>query len=404
MRIAHYIDNLRLESGGTVRTVLDLCEELSARGCEIDVYTHDATDAPDHWRSADAPGPRVHELGPTSTPLRKMRKGAAKGLIARLRGADAAHVHGLWEYAAAQFADACAGAGVPYVISAHGMLDDWCMRQGGGKKRAYLRLVLRRRLERAGWVHTTAGAEGEQAKQWIGNGRVAVVPHVFDFGEFKELPGPAAAREAFAMDPRTAHVLFLSRLHPKKGVERLLRMAKAMRDAGSDAQILIAGTGDAPYVAQLEALHRELELGKSVRFVGMVTGSLKISLYQATDLFVLPTSQENWGFVFFESLACGTPVVTTRGVDAWPEIEASGAGEIVETETPPKELASRVIGLLGDRAALDRRGEGAREWVMRELHSDRTVARFLDLYRSAGDRAAQLPATIGHAEPSANHA
>lgn len=387
MRLAHYIDNLRLESGGTVRTVFDLCSMLTDRGHEVVVFTHDAGDAPKDWHDREAPGPTVEVIARSGGPLRSMPKAERRRVRARIAGFDAAHIHAMWELASAHFADACAAERVPYVISAHGMLDDWCMTQGTLKKKVYLALVQRKRLARAGFVHTTAQAEKDQVGKWIGSGRGIVVPHVFDLDPYHALPGPELAQRKFGslLDGRPA-ALFLSRIHHKKGVDRLLHMAKAMRDAGSDAAILIAGTGEADYEQQMRALHKNLGLDDRVAFLGMVTGDLKYSLYQAADLFVLPTSQENWGFVFFEAMGCGTPVLTTKGVDPWPELEGSGAGVIVETEIDADELASITSELLADQPRLRAMGERGRAWVLAELDPARVIGRFEAMYRDAGTR------------------
>lgn len=387
MRLAHYIGSLRLEFGGTVRTVLDLCSMLADRGHEIVVFTHDAGDAPKNWLDADMPGPTVEVVARLGGPLGGIPKADRRRVRARVAGFDAAHVHAMWQLASAHFADACADAGVPQIISAHGMLDDWCMTQGALKKKLYLALVQRKRLARAGFVHTTAQAEKDQASKWIGSGRSIVIPHVFDLTPYHTLPGPELAQLKYGalLDGRPA-VLFLSRIHHKKGVDRLLRMAKAMRDARSDAAILIAGTGDADYEQQMRALHAELGLDDRVAFLGMVTGDLKYSLYQAADLFVLPTSQENWGFVFFEAMGCGTAVLTTKGVDPWPELEGSGAGVIVETDISPEDLATRTLELLADQPGLRAMGEQGRAWILAELDPARVIGRFEAMYRDAGTR------------------
>lgn len=403
MNIAHYIDNLRPESGGTVKTVLDLCDRLAAHNHRVTVFTHDASGAPGRWLTGDGRGPHVHRLQPTRGRLHSMSSDDRRSLPARLAGFDAAHVHGMWERAASQFAESCGAARVPYVVSAHGMLDDWCMAQGSLKKRLYLAIVQRRWLRRAAWVHTTAEAERRQAQRRAPGARVAVVPHVFDLAEFASIPDPAQAREAFApLGLGEPTVLFLSRIHPKKGVEKLLRATRAMLDAGHRVQVLIAGSGDADYVRSIEELRDSLGLTESAHLLGMVTGSLKLSLYAACDLFVLPTSQENWGFVFFESLACGTPVLTTRGVDPWPELEASGGARIVETGISPERLSDAAWDLLSAPGRLREMGGAGRAWVMRDLDPDRVVEQMLDLYRagvpeSSPERVAEGRASTGGA-------
>jgi glycosyltransferase involved in cell wall biosynthesis len=115
-----------------------------------------------------------------------------------------------------------------------------------------------------------------------------------------------------------------------------------------------------------------------VRFLGFVSGVEKVSLYQAADVLVLPTSQENWGFVLVESLACGTPVVTTKGVDIWPELQSSGGALIVPAEA--RAMAEAVGGLLSDPARRRAMGEIGRRWVFETLGADRVARGYEAMY------------------------
>ncbi len=112
----------------------------------------------------------------------------------------------------------------------------------------------------------------------------------------------------------------------------------------------------------------------------MVRGIEKISLYQACDLFVLPTHQENFGLVLPEAMACGTPVITTRGVDIWPELESGGATIVDGT---PEAIARAIKDLLSDPEALAARGERARRFVCDWLNPTDLAARYEAMYRDA---------------------
>ncbi|MBK7403445.1 MAG: glycosyltransferase [Phycisphaerales bacterium] len=189
-------------------------------------------------------------------------------------------------------------------------------------------------------------------------------------------------------------LLFLSRVHPKKGVDRLLRACRLLRERGVAFQLLIAGTGDEPYVRRVRALSTELGLDDCVEFLGFVTGVEKVSLYQAATAFVLPTSQENFGFVYFEALACACPVVTTRGTDTWPEIENSGGGVIAGGEPGP--FADAIGSLLAEgEAAIAERGARAREWTLEHFDAGRIIAAYGALCACGGeslnDDASELP-------------
>jgi glycosyltransferase involved in cell wall biosynthesis len=115
-----------------------------------------------------------------------------------------------------------------------------------------------------------------------------------------------------------------------------------------------------------------------VVFPGFVTGQEKVSLYQAADVFVLPTSQENFGFVLFEALAAGTPVVTTRGADTWPELERCGGAVIVPADADA--IAEVVGALLDDPERRATMGQCGREWVFGNLDGERVIEAFEQLY------------------------
>ncbi len=369
MRIVHYLARMRLTDGGVVRAVLDLCGALAERGHDVTVATFDGRDAPREWTGE--PGrPRVLVLN----------RGAAEAHSA-IAGADAVHLHVPWDPVCLRLARMARRAGVPYVVGIHGMLDDWCMEQKRLKKRLYLAIAGRRMLERAAAVHVTAEAEGVQSSKWYPRGRPVVLPLIFDLAQYEDLPGPGLARQAFgsAFSGNGRPVLlFLSRLHPKKRVELLIEAAAALRNEGLDVRAIIAGTGEPAYERSLRELADSLGVAGRVGFVGFVSGREKLSLYETADVFVLPTSQENWGFVLLESLACGTPVITTRGVDIWSELLGSGAAIIVEQTAAA--VAAAVAGLLRDRPRHEAMRRKARAWALRNLAPEAVIARYEELY------------------------
>jgi glycosyltransferase involved in cell wall biosynthesis len=277
--------------------------------------------------------------------------------------------------------------GVPYVVSMHGMLDDWSMEQRAFKKKAFMNLGARKMLERAAFVHSTAQAELDQSKKWFPKGNAFVVPYIVDLEPYKNLPGPQLAREHFACmrDERVPTLLFLSRLHYKKGVEHLIRASKLLRDRGVAHNVALAGPGDEQYVQSLKKLSQDLGVSDIVSFLGMVRGDLRTSVYEAADVFVLPTSQENFGIVLLESLCCRTPVMTTKGVDIWQELQTSGAATIVENDNLPEQLASNLATMLQDRAALKAAGAKARDWGFETYAQSTLVPQFERMYSLAAN-------------------
>ena len=381
LRSLHYLDAVCEEAGGVVRAVLDLCDGLVRAGVEVTLLTGDATDVPPSWRENKPGAPRVIETSRAMTPLMKVAAADGTAVNAAVANADVVHLHTPWDRYNLAVASAARWLGKPYIVSIHGMLDDWSMSQRGLKKRTYLNLVGRRMLEGAAALHFTAEGEREQAMQWAPRANGRVLPLVMDLQPYRHLPGPEIARQTFPqLAGERAKLLFLSRVHPKKGVELLIQAVASLNQQGQAPQqveALIAGPGEADYVAQLRQLAESLGLERRIHFLGMVRGEAKLSLYQACDLFVLPTSQENFGIVLTEAMACATPIVTTRGVDIWQELEQRGA-RIVQSDA--SQVAEAVRVLLADRDALHQRGQQSREQVLKWLDPKTVVAGYVALY------------------------
>jgi glycosyltransferase involved in cell wall biosynthesis len=378
LRVVHYLPEVKWSIGGVVRAVLDWCDVFAKRGHEVTLITADATDVPAAWKIVGDPNvPRVKLVDP---PARLGKLNAVSMNIVResLQSCDIVHLHAPWTPSNVQVAKVADQLAKPYVLTVHGMLDDWPMAQRPLKKRLYLALAGRRLLDRAAAVHCTAAAELEQARKWFSNPRTAVLPYLFDLSELMNLPGPELARETFdvlrAAEPK---VLFLSRLHEKKGVDLLIDAASILRDRNIPFRVAIAGDGDPAYEQALRARVAQLGLESIVSFLGLVKGPLKFSVYQAADLFVLPTSQENFGLVLPESLACRTPVITTRGVDIWRELEQGGA---IIVDRTPAAIADAVASLLADPSRRDLLSRRGRDWVVKNLDPEKSALAYEKIY------------------------
>ncbi|MCX5661677.1 MAG: glycosyltransferase [Planctomycetota bacterium] len=378
LKVLHYLQAVRLEHGGVVRAVLDLGATLAGRGHEVTLVTVDGRDAPPEWSKPTPAGEQRRVPTLVAISRSESLRDQIKPFVEQ---ASLVHLHGPWQRQNLVVAGLARKLGKPYVLTPHGMLDDWSMSQKPIKKRVYHALFAKGLLERAAFIHCTAQAELDQAKRWFGRGRGVVLPYVVNFSAFATLPGPEPARRLFPViaDDRLK-LLFLSRLHIKKGVEALIDAAALLKKQGPDFTLVIAGPGDPGYINQLKQRIERLGLAGQTHLVGLVSGVDKTSLYQACDLFVLPTSQENFGLVLVESMACGTPVLTTRGTDIWREIEAGGG---IVRDANPATIADAVRELAADRPALAQRGKGAREWVMRYLDVDALLDQYEAFYARA---------------------
>ncbi|MCH2136511.1 MAG: glycosyltransferase [Phycisphaerales bacterium] len=381
MRIVHVLQRVDFHDGGPPRAVVDLCSVQQSRGHDVTLLTTDAKDTPAAWAHG---GPEVKLLPRPALPRGIFLPGQLRLARSLIASADIVHLHAVWERVNTQVASVCRRVSTPYVITLRGMLDDWCMAQGGLKKRLYLSLTGRRCLEGAAFVHCTASGEEAQSSRWFPKGRARVIPNLIDLSPYQSLPGPQEARDAFEQFNGDGPVLlFLSRIHEKKGIEHLIDALPALREHYPGVQVLLAGTGDEHYLAGLMRQAQASGVEGCVHAIGHVGGSLKLSLYQAADCFVLPSSQENFGFVQFEALACATPVITTKLVDTWREVVASGGGMAVEQSASA--LSEALITLLGDADKCRQMGETGRSWVLETLATETIAEAIEGMYQDAID-------------------
>lgn len=350
-----------------MRAVLDLSAVLARSGVRVTLLTGDASGAPDDWRGDHDGGerPRVVEINRALSPW--SRSAVDRCVMSEaIADADIVHLHTLWDPFNRIVSAAAARVEKPYVITAHGMLDDHCMDAKPTKKRAYLALGGRRWIERAARVHFTASGERDQSLRRAPAMRPVVLPLVVDLPPLASLPGPEAAHAAApsAFASREPVVLFLGRLHPIKGLDGLLEAFASVTAEGVAAQLLLVGPSEDGYATRLADLAERLAVRDRVHFVGMVGGEVKHSLYQAASLYALPSRHENFGLALVEAMACGAPTLTTRAVNIWPEVQRYGATIVDGTVDGLAEGLRACLGDLEDarRRAIEGRG-ALREWL-----------------------------------------
>ena len=241
------------------------------------------------------------------------------------------------------------------------------------KKRLFHELFGRRFIQQAAHIHCTAVEEQRQASPWLSGAPVSVLPCLIDLEAYRNL---AVTDQPPENSP--PKLLFLGRLHPKKGPDLLIDAVAELRRRTCPVELLVAGEGEPSYEANLKAQASRLGLDR-VKFLGLVTGAAKLALFQSADLFVLPTSQENFGLALIEASACGTPVLTTKGVDIWRELQGSG-GTIADRSV--NAFADAIEQLLRDRRQLQEKGRAAREWVFQTLDPQRLLPEYERFYES----------------------
>jgi glycosyltransferase involved in cell wall biosynthesis len=266
---------------------------------------------------------------------------------------------------------------VPYCVSLRGTLDDWAIRQKALKKRIYLTLFARRMLEQAAFVHCTARAEAEQSHRHFPRGQVRVIPNLINLECFHtEIGNTGTDNLRFAKGERL--LLFLSRVYPGKGLELIIDSLPKILRSAPDVRLLIAGEGNVEYIKRLQARARALNCAEQVKFLGFVTGEVKAAVYRNASALVLASEHENFGNVLFEAAAAGTPLIISKEVATWRELQ-TGVGAIVVHRTADAIQDAFLKILARDKRESERLAANSRAWIGEYLDP----RRLLPLYESA---------------------
>jgi glycosyltransferase involved in cell wall biosynthesis len=254
-----------------------------------------------------------------------------------IRHADGLHIHGLWEEHCAVAASMAHDLDTPYVISAHGMLEDWAFRDKGLKKRLYSALVEVKNLRRAVCLRALTTAEVTDYRRLGLRNPVAVIPNGV---EESPASAPTAFLEQFPelADKRLA--LYLGRFHHKKGLDSLCLAWSRLCSRHRDAHLVLAGDDTGVEADRIHGIARELGLDCSVTFTGMLRDDLKWSALAAASVFVLPSLSEGFSMAVLESLAAGVPPIITRACN-FPEVEEKSCGWVIDPGDLQLEAALR---------------------------------------------------------------
>jgi glycosyltransferase involved in cell wall biosynthesis len=289
------------------------------------------------------------------------------------------HTHGLWLMANIAPAAAARNNGRLFVISPRGMLGPAALQFSRRKKQLVWKLLQGRAAHSAGLLHATSEAEFEEIRAAGLNAPVAVIANGVDV--------PRLERER---TPPPQTVLSLGRIHPKKGLDRLVRAWSLLGPVAQGWSLRIVGPDQGGYARELARLVDSLRL-VSVTIEPPLFGVDKLAAYQEAAVFVLPILNENFAMTVAEALAAGVPVIATKGAP-WSGLTREGCGWWVDHgERPLAEALMAAMTLRPqERAAMGLRG---RDWMARDFSWDRLGAEMLAAYQWALGKGPQ-PDTI----------
>jgi len=350
MRHLHFVQSLEvLQGGGLGGAALALHRAMLAMS-EPSTLVATCAEAP----TTSEPG--VHEfkrVAPAKAYFAPDARRIASSLVA---DCDIVHGHGFYTALNWIFGSRARKSGRPLVYHPQGMLEPWILSRSRGKKGLAHLLFEDANFRHAGLWRALTPREADQIRAAGIKAPIVVAPNGVDVAAFASVPEP--------MPKSRRMILFLGRLHPKKGADILLRAWAEAGAAAADWELVIAGPDEIGHRAQLESIVSAENLNGSVRFTGPVRGKEKMDLIHSADVFVLPSHSEGFPVAVLEAMAATKPVIVTPGCN-FPEAPAAGAGWMVDPQVPALGELLRSVFATGD-AELRQRGLAGRALVERD--------------------------------------
>ncbi len=378
MKLLHVISSTNPEGGGPIEGIKQLQSSLTNIGVNVELASCDAPDA--HWLlTSDV---TIHALGPSSG-----KYGYTPRLLPWVRNNahrfDAIIIEGLWQYHSFATWQVLRKSKIPYFVFTHGMLDPWFKHTyplKHLKKWLYWPWADYRVLRDARSVLFTCEEERLLARQsfWLYKCNEAVT----SYGTAPPPENQEDLRHAFSS--RFPHLLgkrlllFLSRIHEKKGCDILIDAFAKIAHRDDQLHLVMAGPDQSGWLKELKQQAHRQGFSHRITFTGMLQGDMKWGAFYASEVFILPSHQENFGIVVAEALACGKPVLISNKVNIWREIEKDQAG-IIDNDTVNGTVRNLTKWLEMDANSRQEMSRQAKNCFATRFHIKRATERLLEI-------------------------
>jgi glycosyltransferase involved in cell wall biosynthesis len=369
-RVLHVIPSIARRYGGPSQAVLGMCRALAEHtGMTVDLATTDADGPGGRLRFEESGYERVGiRIFPrTCSETWKYSRQLGDWLREHISQYDAVHVHGLFSYATLAACRSARRNGVPLVLRPCGMLAAYSRSRSPLRKSIYWQLIERSNVASAQWLHATTDEEKEELQELLPASQPICIPLGVEEQAWHAPKVPETFRRRQGIPADGPLLLFLSRLHRKKGLADLL--IPALAGLPSNVRLAIVGdvdARDAGYTDRARAAAEQWGVSQRVHFVGPLYFLDKWAAYDDAAAYVLPSYHENFGATVVEAMARGIPAVVSREVQASQFVEQSAGGIVVTLEVDALTEALRSVLALSetDRLAMGQRGQ---EFTRREL-------------------------------------
>ena len=329
---------------------------------------------------------RLNEFAPTTFLRESGRIASLSGsnrqtLSESICAADIVHLHTLWNPINTIVRRACSYYRRPYVLMPHGMLDPYSLAVKRWRKAFYLWAIERRNILAAKRIIYTTPEEMRLATVSLPSlPKGVVVPLGGDAPN--ETPEDLATTfyNNFPMARGRQQLLFLGRLHFKKGLDRILTVLPAIVQRVPEVLLTVVGDGDPKFEQALRSEIAYRNLANNVLMTGRLHGAAKWGAYATAELFLLPSRQENFAITVAEAMQMGVPVVVSDKVNTWPYVKAADAGIVLDEKRIETDLERAVVSLLCDAKSLRLIGQRGREYARKNLTWAGAARKMMECY------------------------
>jgi glycosyltransferase involved in cell wall biosynthesis len=389
MKVLHIIPSIATVRGGPSIAVIEMVQSLQNANCEVEI----ATTNDNGETLLDVPLNILHEyqgvpvrffarFSPNIAAVREFAfsAGFTRWLWHHIQDYDLIHVHAIFSYCSTVAMAIARLQNIPYLVATHGLLCQWALEQGTSKKNTYLKLIEYSNLNHASGLHLNSQLEKQEIDDLYLKCPQFVIPHGLEVLEL--IPNAnQRLRAYFQLPAQEPIILFLSRIHPKKGLEILIQALACVKP--SKFTLIIAGSGDPDYETHIKSCIHDHGLQDCSLMTGFVEGEIKQLLLQGSDLFALTSYSENFGVAVVEALAAGTPALVTPGVALAQEVDQYNLGYVVPQE--PTAIAKAIEKHLelpeSERKKLSQK---ARQFVLDNYSWDKIAQQLLTVYSVLG--------------------
>jgi glycosyltransferase involved in cell wall biosynthesis len=345
MKILHVIPSISLVRGGPSQAVIDIAKALCSQGIEAEILTTN-DDGPN---LLDVPlgqlvayqQARVRFFPRFSPPIKPIREFAFSSQLTQwlwrhIKDYDLVHLHAIFSYTCTAAMAIARIQNVPYIVRPNGLLCNWSLQQSPLKKQIYLAAIERSNLNCSQSIEFTAAQEQQEVAALNIHAKNFVLPYGLSLPE-SILDARLRLRQKLQIEADEPIILFMSRLHPKKGLEYLIPALGKLKN--SNFSFILAGNGSPEYEDKIENLLRVSGIEDRTHRTGFVRGEMKNLLLQGADIFALTSHSESFGLAVLEAIAAGLSIVTTPGVPLSTVVRQHQLGVITEVEIDKIEIA-----------------------------------------------------------------